>query len=197
MMRVILITLYDSYPDGKLTLGRNEVFQIGFRLGKLLGIKRLSCVDEQGGFYGYLDTLFSDSARAAGFEEYYYHNPDSLIEKEYSGSYAAEDTFPRSSGIVRTLGRINQPGLIMHSQGAYFTGDFKYEEKPGDFTGVDFETCRWYNRNLRIFRNIQRITDDPRDRILVIIGVGHLGLLNYFFQCSPEYEWVSPSDYLK
>lgn len=118
-------------------------------------------------------------------------------EKEYSGFYAAEDTFPRSSGIVRTLGRINQPGLIMHSQGAYFTGDFKYEEKPGDFTGVDFETCRWYNRNLRIFRNIQRITDDPRDRIPVIIGVGHLGLLNYFFQCSPEYEWVSPSDYLK
>ncbi len=81
MMRVILITLYDSYPDGKLTLGRNEVFQIGFRLGKLLGIKRLSCVDEQGGFYGYLDTLFSDSARAAGFEEYYYHNPDSLIRE--------------------------------------------------------------------------------------------------------------------
>lgn len=190
-------SLYDSYLEGKLKLGRDEEFQIGFRLGKELGINRMSCVDEQGRYYGYLDTLFADSAREAAFENYFYHNPDSLIQKQYVEFYRVTDEFPKSKGIIQTLERINQPGFIMHSQGAYFAGDFKYEEKPGDFTGVDFETARWYNRNLRIFRNIQRITENPQDRILLIIGCGHLGLLNYFFQCSPEYELVSPLEYLK
>ncbi len=190
-------SLYDAYLAGKFILGRDEIFQIGFRLGKELGIRHLSCVDEQGRYYEYLDTLFADSVREAKFESYFYHNPDSLIGKSYHELYSDVDKLPKSRGMIYTLRDINRPEFIRHQQGVYFIGDFKYEEKPGDFTGVDFETSRWYNRNLRIFRNIERITDDPSDRILLIIGDGHLGLLNYFFECAPQYDLVSPLDYLK
>ncbi len=71
------------------------------------------------------------------------------------------------------------------------------EEEPGDFFGVDLETGRWYNRNLRIFRNVQRIPKSPDDRILLIVGAEHLNLLNLFFDISKEYEFVSPLPYLK
>ena len=74
----------------------------------------------------------------------------------------------------------------------YLLNPFKYEEKPGDFTGADFETGRWFNRNLRIFRNIQRIPHNSEDRILLIIGSDHLNLLNLFFDISKEFEFVSP-----
>jgi hypothetical protein len=79
----------------------------------------------------------------------------------------------------------------------YLLHPFKYEENPGDFTGVDFETGRWYNRNLRVFRNIQRIPHNSEDRILLIIGREHLNLLNLFFDTSREFELVSPLPYLE
>ena len=69
-------------------------------------------------------------------------------------------------------------------------------ETISDYIGVDFETGRWFNRNLRIFRNIQRIETGPSDRILVIFGAGHLNLLNYLFECSPEYRLEEANKYL-
>jgi len=40
--------------------------------------------------------------------------------------------------------------------------------------------ANWYKRNLRIVVNINRITEPGKDRILVIIGAGHLKLLKEF-----------------
>jgi hypothetical protein len=62
--------------------------------------------------------------------------------------------------------------------------------------GVDFQSGRWFNRNLRILRNIQRIPHGANDRILVIFGAGHLNLLNPFFDASSRYQLVSPLPYL-
>lgn len=78
-------------------------------------------------------------------------------------------------------------GNIKKSLGNYLLGHFKYESQPYDYTGVDFETGRWFNRNLRIFRNIQWINTKSSDRILIIFGAGHMNVLNYLFECSPEY----------
>jgi hypothetical protein len=35
----------------------------------------------------------------------------------------------------------------------------------------------WYKRNLRIFTNLNRITEFGKDRVLLIIGTGHLKIL--------------------
>ncbi len=35
----------------------------------------------------------------------------------------------------------------------------------------------WFQRNIRIYRNILSVIDSPNDRILVIYGAGHLGWL--------------------
>jgi hypothetical protein len=35
----------------------------------------------------------------------------------------------------------------------------------------------WYQRNIRIYRNIVALIDSPAERILVIYGSGHLGWL--------------------
>jgi hypothetical protein len=54
----------------------------------------------------------------------------------------------------------------------------------------------WYNRNLRIFRNLQRITDGPDERLLLLIGGGHVPILRHCAQASPEYELVEVTEYL-
>ena len=48
---------------------------------------------------------------------------------------------------------------------------------------------------VRIFANITAISD-PGDRVLVIIGVGHLYILRDLLQASDDFEWVDPLEYL-
>ena len=48
----------------------------------------------------------------------------------------------------------------------------------------------WYARNLRIFRNIQAIATEPDDRIMVIFGAGHLGILRQQLESYPGMELV-------
>ena len=76
-------------------------------------------------------------------------------------------------------------------------GIFKYETAQNKQFGPDFVTGWWFNRNLRIFRNIQRIDASKNDRIFVLYGTGHMNLLNIFFEASPEYKLLNINDYLE
>jgi hypothetical protein len=64
-----------------------------------------------------------------------------------------------------------------------------------EYPGVDSKTA-WYNRNLRIFANIQRIAEKPGERILVGIGAGQLPILRNAAMSSPEYDLVEVGRYL-
>ena len=56
--------------------------------------------------------------------------------------------------------------------------------------GADILSIYWYNRNLRIFRKLQEITESSKDRILVIFGNGHASILRHLLESSPEYEFI-------
>lgn len=182
-------SLYSLYKNEKFNLGKDEIYQLGFRIGKNLDIPVIFCVNDWGRHYENIEGLFKDSIRMAAFEEYYMHSPDSI----YSNPGASK----KVSSIMNELRELNDPNRINERLSVYLLNPFKYEEQPGDFTGVDFETGRWFNRNLRIFRNIQRIPHSADDRILLIIGSEHLNLLNHFFDVSKEFDLVSPLPYLE
>jgi len=185
-------SIFAQYLRGNYQLKRNEEEQIGFRLAKSLGIKKLYCVDEWGNFNNRIDSIIfgKDSIAAARFENFFENNPDSLKR------FNIKPVF-KTKGIIAALQQANDEMNIKKSLGDYLVGLFKYESREHDFTGVDFETGRWFSRNLKIFRNIQRINTGPSDRILIIYGAGHLNLLNYFFDCSPEYSRIKTNDFLK
>ena len=65
-----------------------------------------------------------------------------------------------------------------------------------EYIGADWATA-WFNRNLRIFANLQRITERPDERILLVIGAGHVPILRHCVQASPEYELVEVQEYLR
>jgi hypothetical protein len=181
-------SLYQLYQEGKWELQTNETQQLGFRIARNLGIDRIYCVDDMGVHYDNILNLFSDSARLSALEHYYFSSPYRYITLREAG---------RIESIIDHMLYYNHPDQIRESLSVYLLHPFKYEENPGDFTGVDFESGRWYNRNLRIFRNVQRIERDSDDRILMIVGKEHLNLLNLFFDVSREFEFVSPLPYLE
>ena len=77
-------------------------------------------------------------------------------------------------------------------------GQLDLQEKVAMLSGhgfVDQVTGGWYNRNLRIFANIHRIAE-PGDRILVIIGAGHVPIIRHAFRASPEFRLIEVGDVL-
>ena len=62
------------------------------------------------------------------------------------------------------------------------------------YVGADWVQY-WYGRNLKIFVNLTRITESDDDRILLIIGSGHVRLLQQFVEDSAYFFLESPLKY--
>lgn len=185
-------SLYNQYLLGNYNLARDEEQQIGFRLAKMMNLKTLYCVNAWGRDYEVLDPVLEgkDSIENKKFMDYFTKYADTIKQ------YFPKPIF-KTKGIRAELIQKNDRNNIRADMGTYLLGVFKYETTNNEFFGPDFVTGWWFNRNLRIFRNIQKINAKPTDRILVIFGAGHMTLLNSFFDASPEYKLLNVNDYLK
>ncbi|MGL2965841.1 DUF5694 domain-containing protein [Flavobacterium sp. XGLA_31] len=184
-------SLYNCYVDGTYQLNREEYQQIGFRLAKKLHLKKVYCVNDWGRNYDNIDSiLHHDPIAVQKFTNFFTHNPDSTL------IHYSTDIF-KTKGIIAQLKELNNPVTIEKDLGNYLVGAFKYQTPENTDFGVDFTTGWWFNRNLKIFRNIQKIESNNSDKILVIYGAGHMNLLNLFFNASPEYKLENINRYLK
>ncbi len=80
--------------------------------------------------------------------------------------------------------------------GHYSVGAFKLLGPNAAYLGPD-DATEWYNRNLRIYSNLQHLAERPSDRVLMIIGAGHLPILRFIAQSSPEFRLRDVGDFLR
>ncbi len=85
-----------------------------------------------------------------------------------------EDDFLRSHTVLEMLEYMNSDSLVTKAVAEYFA--MVPFGKPWEYAGPDL-LASWYQRNIRIYRNIVALIDSPGERILVIYGAGHLGWL--------------------
>lgn len=184
-------SLYHEYLNGNHELSRNEYQQIGFRLAKQMGLKKLYCVNDWGEVPEDVHhVLYKSKGRDnQEFLDYFYNHPDTL--KEFSRPHVF-----KTKGILEEFREANMEKNLKKDLGNYLIGVFKYETKDNAFFGVDFQTGNWFNRNLKILRNIQKINTQPNDKIFVLFGAGHMNILNILFDASPEYKLVPVNYYL-
>ena len=64
------------------------------------------------------------------------------------------------------------------------------------FEGAD-EAAKFYQRNLRMYSNLNRIQVDEQDRIFILMGGTHTAFFNTFLRRSPKYQLVDVSPYLR
>jgi hypothetical protein len=181
--------IYDKYLAGSYQLTKNETNQIGFRLAKELGHKKVYCVDWSD-FWDdpsiNYEKYASKDAELDGFLKGVYRN----LKKETDAEF--EKLF--SLSVIDQLVLLNQPAQIENNHKIYF--DFMRIGRGKEYIGANY-VAWWYRRNLTILDNIIRLTDSPNDRILVIYGYGHLKLLTQFARESGFYNVESPLKYLK
>lgn len=188
---------YNDWLSDKAPLGPSETEQLGFRLARELGHKRVYAIDAPARSY------FPDMTQ----EEYDQREAQLIkgadqrllarqqdLEKRYRELAQFDDALKMKMPLRDYLLRKNEPERVLASHGQYLIGGF-YLGRDNDYLGPDMRT-RWYNRNLRIFHNLQRITVSGDERILVIIGSGHLPILRHAVEASPEYRLVEVKEYL-
>jgi hypothetical protein len=179
---------YRKYLNNNFQLGKNEIYQIGFRLAQRFNLDSLALVDAGTILYSiyngkdsicvrpWLDSIYKD----------WDFSSESKFSKRYKEWYAYGDSIELQLSFLEVFKNINSDKNIVRGYGAYLTGDFENSY----FDGADALAMHWYSRNLRIFRNIQRLNAKSTDRILVLYGAGHLGILKQLFESSPQFELI-------
>ena len=157
---------YSDYLEGKYTLSRNEIDQIGFRLAKELGHHAVYPVDVDGDFPIQRVTNY---AKASGRSEKL-----DAINAGWGTLVKEEGGFLQSHTVLETLEYVNSDSRAAKDMALYFAL-VPYGE-PGDYAGPDL-LASWYQRNIRIYHNIVSLISSPSDRILVVYGSGHLAWL--------------------
>lgn len=180
---------YNRYLSGSYQLSKNETNQIGFRLAKESGHKKVYCVDWSD-FWDdpsiNYEKYASKDAELDGFLKGLYRN----LKKEVDAEHEKLFTLP----VIDQLVLLNQPDRIEKNHKVYF--DLMRIGRGKEYIGANY-VAWWYRRNLTILDNIIRLTDSPNDRVLVIYGSGHLKLLTQFARESDFYNVESPLKYLK
>ena len=200
-------TNYRGYLEGTYELKRGEGDQIGFRLAKQMGHPKLYGVDywpEQNPFFP--DDFDSDLIDVDKFAKA--HNQEHLLPSiEDLAAPDAKITRQEEDGRVWIESEKYLPIIdmyIQHNEPEGIRNDHQlYLRKIariglGDqYPGANWVAHSWYARNLKIFVNLTRITESADDRILLIIGAGHVFLVQQFLEDSGDYIVESPLEYLK
>lgn len=181
---------YKKYLAGELKLGRNEIYQIGLRLDKRLNHQTVYPVDYPMLMSGlkYDEVDFSKSKP----------NPPAASNetKATPPELSEEDKLLRRSTITEIHRRMNNEENFIKSHGENYLLNIAPDDRVAIYERAD-QVSNWYKRELRIFANINRVTEFPKDRVLVLIGSGHLKIQRDFALDAPQFCLVDAEPYLK
>ena len=176
---------YRAYLARRLELGPTELHQLAFRVAEASGLSRLHGVDELGPpmLFGTLQDYMAnkDPEALAAFE--------SLVASMAAEEAQAHATMSLKELLIRT----NAEECERASKAAYLTTN---AVGAGDsFIGAD-STAAFWNRNFRMYANIQRhFASDAR--LIVIAGQAHTSVLKDFAHVESDVVVESALPYLR
>lgn len=185
---------YESYKAGKHPTNPNEILTIGFALAHRRAHPRVYGFDARAEWLSTTpetEEAFIAAAKAMNME-WTLNDP---IDARYMQMYKASDEIEESLTLRQRLRLINNPDALRLSHGAYlYSSGFRLSDGT-TFPGPDGFTSAWHNRNIRMYANMQRIAE-PNDRILIIVGAGHVPILKHCIESDPLMILVPVDDYL-
>lgn len=176
---------YNAYLENDVLERENEVWQIGFRLAKQLGHENVVGVDwmEEG------VSKHGCGEVAAYLEEKQPEIYDEL--KQYEGASIKLDD---DTTVLDAYRRMNSKEELEKSL-AYYVNYARIGVKD-DYYGLGW-LLWWYQRNLILFANISELVKrDSDERVLLLIGAAHRGILTEMLQDGKLFEVVDVLEYL-
>lgn len=189
-------SVYAAYCNGKLLNidgyeADGELVQLAFELGKRLGLKKITAVDAKAMSALNDDKLYEEYEKVAPKNDSLFTYWDNLYYKKS----AFEDSLRHRWTTLEFLRFINTD-----KHNSKTLGRWLITTRHGNYTypiGADQFITKYFNRNARIYSNIQRSIKSNDDRVLVIYGNTHMSILKQLFSSSPIYELVPIESFLK
>jgi hypothetical protein len=177
-----LDSAYAEFRAGTAPATANERSTIGFELARQLGHPRVFSIDAPAAWY---DSTINTEKLIAVAER---HGQRDLMARAQRWFDYMDRAGGREAGAPRTLLQtlvdINRPESLRRLHSRYLVGQIEVGGE-GDYTGADMRSA-WFNRNIRIFSNLLRMRGGPGGRVLVLIGAGHVPILDHLARNSPE-----------
>lgn len=199
-----LDSLYQRYRQGQLDLrtlpdGRSEKYQLGFALGKRLGLARIYCVDAPGG------TSQSILHEGKNIELYKQANDQWHAYSDPIGLklLAGTSTLPQYLRVLNEPATLRQLHTLVYRVPARVTDGTLKPDAMVDaafinphYVGAEFISV-FYNRDLKVYSNVVTTQLQTRQRRqLLIIGARHLASLQGILADDPAYRVVASARYL-
>ena len=162
----------------------NEIVQIAFRLAKNLGHEKVNAVDwmERGA-----------AERPLGDVDEYLHTKQAELAREIDALCNPEIDLVKET-ICDVFRRNNSQTSVQNTLAHYMN----YARVGSEEYYGNGWLIWWYQRNLNIFTNLAALAENKNEeRIFLLIGSSHKGILEQFFQNSMAFEVVDTTSYLE
>jgi hypothetical protein len=174
---------YRDYLAGNYELGANEIYQLGFRIAKAAGLEGVQSFDHRE-LNWQAEPMFEYAKK--------HNSPEMLTFNEIIKRHGTEEEQARASmGLHELLMRSNDPEQDRMNMDLYLATN---PIGAGDgYSGAD-ATASWWQRNFRMYANIQKLAK-PGERIIVIGGSGHTAILKQLLEIDQRLLGVEVNGY--
>lgn len=178
---------YQKYIDNPQITSSyyGEVGLVAFEVGRLSNIARLHGIDHKMSYNYNIAAEITNSIDSTTINSYY-ENP----LKDYPELNVNENDLSLVEKL-RLVNTVNYLDFLI----AVNADMLAFAGTENGFEGAD-EAAKYYQRNLRIYSNLNRISATKEDRIFILSGGSHTAFLGEFMKRSPKYEVVNTLDYL-
>lgn len=175
---------YRQNPDMSFE-NPSEVELLAYELGRLSGAERIYGIDHKMR-YNYRIGQFIDNQVDPDWYERYYEDPLSF--------YPSIDVNKDTLGLQKKLELMNTDEYLNFLI-AVNSDMLSHAGTEEGFEGAD-EAAKYYQRNLRMYSNLNRLELSTDDRVFILMGASHTAFFRDFMRGDPKYDMVDTFEYL-
>ncbi|PHR95234.1 MAG: hypothetical protein COA80_11030 [Leeuwenhoekiella sp.] len=171
-----------------------EISMLAFEIGRLAQVDCLYGIDNHMGYnYSVGDFIEASPELENSIDPETYLQLTNAPFKDHPELAAREANYEQSD-LPEKFRLINEPVYLDFLINAN-ADKLLYVGLEDGFEGAD-NAAIFYQRNMRIFSNLNRVRLKKDDRVLILMGGAHTAFLREFFKRSPKFEMVNTLDYL-
>ncbi|SIQ86659.1 DUF5694 domain-containing protein [Maribacter ulvicola] len=156
---------------------------LGYELGRISNVNRIYGIDHKMGYnYRLIDSLAKSKNEKIYLDFMDYYGP--ISETKYENGNTLEK-----------LKMENKPEYLDYLI-AYNADIMTHISTKNKFEGADV-AAKYYQRNLRMYSNLNKISLTQNDRVFILMGSSHIAFFRDFMRRSPKYNMVDVFEYLK
>ena len=175
---------YRENPDMSFE-SPSEVELLAYEIGRLSGTERIYGIDHKMS-YNYRIGKQIDNQIDPTLHDQYYDDPFSF----YPSIDVNEDTL----SLQKKLELMNTDEYLNFLI-AVNADMLSHAGTEDGFEGAD-EAAKYYQRNLRMYSNLNRLELSKDDRVFILMGASHTAFFRDFMRGDPKYKMVDTFDYL-